>query len=57
MYEGTGTGLAICRRIVQEHQGTIEIVSDQGKGTTVRIAIPVKSGTNVRLLRGAGQEG
>ncbi len=39
--QGTGLGLAICRRIVQEHQGTIEITSEPGRGTTVRITLPV----------------
>jgi signal transduction histidine kinase len=45
--KGTGLGLAICRRAVQDHQGTIELVSEPGKGTTVRIVLPVQSGTNV----------
>jgi PAS domain S-box-containing protein len=52
--KGTGLGLAICRRAVQEHQGTIEIASEVGKGTTVRIVLPVESGTNVDQLHSAG---
>jgi signal transduction histidine kinase len=51
--KGTGLGLAICRRVVQEHHGTIEIASEVGKGTTVRIVLPVKSGTTVDQLRSA----
>ena len=39
--KGTGLGLAICRRIVEEHRGTIEIETGPGKGTNVRIALPV----------------
>lgn len=54
--KGTGLGLAICRRIVQEHHGAIQIRSGVGEGTTVRIALPVKSATNVRPLRRGGQE-
>ena len=42
--KGTGLGLAICRRAVQEHGGTIRITSDVGKGTTVRIALPLGGG-------------
>jgi PAS domain S-box-containing protein len=49
--KGTGLGLAICRRIVQEHHGTMRIASEPGKGTTVSLALPVESGTNVDRLR------
>jgi len=50
---GTGLGLAICRRIVQDHQGKIEIDSAVGKGTTVRIVLPVKTSINLQgLYRG-----
>lgn len=38
--KGTGLGLPICRRTVEEHRGTIEIESLPGKGTTVRIVLP-----------------
>lgn len=37
---GAGLGLAICAEIVRLHEGRIEIVSQLGKGTTVRIAFP-----------------
>jgi PAS domain S-box-containing protein len=52
--KGTGLGLAICRRVAQEHHGTIEMVSEAGKGTTVRLVLPVKNGANVDRLRGPG---
>ena len=38
--QGTGLGLSICRRIVQEHHGKLEITSQPGQGTTVRIMLP-----------------
>jgi two-component system cell cycle sensor histidine kinase/response regulator CckA len=38
--KGTGLGLPICRRIVQEHGGKMEIISEVGKGTTIRIYLP-----------------
>lgn len=50
--QGTGLGLAICRRVVQEHQGTIHFASEVGKGTTVRVMLPAKSGANVERLYG-----
>ncbi len=40
-YEGTGMGLAICRRIVERHNGTISANSAPGEGTTFRIRLPV----------------
>ncbi len=49
--KGTGLGLAICRRVAQEHQGTIEINSEAGKGTTVRLVLPLRVGGNVAPLR------
>ncbi len=39
-YPGTGIGLAVCRRIVDWHRGTIAVDSVPGKGTTFRIALP-----------------
>ncbi len=38
--KGTGLGLAICQRIVEEHEGKIEIQSQPGRGTTVVILLP-----------------
>jgi PAS domain S-box-containing protein len=48
--KGTGLGLAICRRIVQQHQGTLEVESRVSVGTTVRITLPVRPDTNVAGL-------
>ena len=39
--KGTGLGLSICRRILQEHDGSLEITSaGRGLGTRVRLALP-----------------
>ena len=51
--KGTGLGLAICRRIVKEHKGTFDLLSEgiPGRGTTARIALPVTNGTNSAGLK------
>ena len=39
--EGTGLGLAICHRIVEQHEGEIELLSTEGEGTTASIRLPL----------------
>lgn len=51
--KGTGLGLAICRRIVDQHQGTLDVESRTGVGTTVRLTLPVRPDTNVAGLHSA----
>ena len=38
---GTGLGLSIVKHIVQVHNGTVDVQSEPGKGSTFRIKIPV----------------
>jgi signal transduction histidine kinase len=40
--KGTGLGLAIVGRIIETHHGQIKIISRAGRGTTMRILLPVK---------------
>lgn len=41
-YEGTGVGLAVCRRIVDRHHGTITAKSQPEKGATFIVNLPLK---------------
>jgi PAS domain S-box-containing protein len=49
-YEGTGVGLAICRKIVDRHSGTITARSCPGEGTTFVVTMPVVQLKGVAVL-------
>lgn len=39
--EGSGLGLAVCKRLVEQHGGTISVTSELGEGSSFRIAFPI----------------
>jgi two-component system CheB/CheR fusion protein len=40
-YDGTGIGLALCRKIVLQHSGKIYVKSKEGEGTSFHIILPL----------------
>ena len=41
---GTGLGMAIVKKIMDDHQGTVEVDSEPGRGTTIRLRLPIREG-------------
>jgi signal transduction histidine kinase len=46
-YEGTGMGLAVCRRIVERHGGTITAESTPGEGTRFLAMLPMRQNATI----------
>ncbi|CAN5479490.1 hypothetical protein BH11BAC2_BH11BAC2_21780 [soil metagenome] len=49
-YEGSGIGLAICKKIVENHHGIIKADSEVGKGSTFTIILP-RSQSNFEVIQ------
>lgn len=46
---GTGLGLAICKAIVEQHGGSIGVVSEVGKGSRFWVRLPIEASTGAAL--------
>jgi two-component system sensor histidine kinase PilS (NtrC family) len=49
---GSGLGLALVHRVVQDHGGEVEVRSAPGRSTTVRLSLPAPAGAPVEAARG-----
>jgi len=49
--DGTGLGLAIAYRIIEDHQGTIDVKSVVGKGTIFTMTLPIEEASDMFKVR------
>ena len=42
MFRGAGIGLSIARQVIEQHQGTIEVETETGKGSIFTTCLPIK---------------
>jgi CheY-like chemotaxis protein len=53
---GTGLGLAMVYGVIQRHDGAIEVESETGKGTIMRLVFPVRQSARAELIEARPDE-
>ena len=48
--KGTGLGLMVSYKIIENHHGSIQFKSKEGYGTTVEISLPISSPCQLKIL-------
>ena len=48
--EGTGLGLSIVHKILEQHNASVEVESEEGKGTTFTLKFPMKRSEGSRCI-------
>jgi len=48
--QGMGMGLAVCKKLINSHGGSIETESEEGKGSTFTVKLPVQQETEVKNI-------
>ena len=47
--DGAGIGLAVVKRIMENHGGSVEVTSKPGKGTTILLLLPLERRRSIRI--------